>query len=130
MRDYELMVVLTPTIGDEEIPGALERIAGTIVRAGGEAQEPNTEVPWGRRRLAYPINDQREGFYAVFSFRLDPARQTQVDRELKLNEDILRYLITRSEAGAAPEAVETPQAAETSEALETPEVAVSAGEGE
>lgn len=96
MRDYELMVVMASAIDDETMPGALERVATTITNLGGEAVDPpKTETPWGRRRLAYPINDQREGFYAVYRFRLQPERAIELDRELKLNEDVMRFLVTR-----------------------------------
>ncbi len=56
------------------------------------------EAPWGRRRLAYPINDQTEGFYALFKLQLNPSDAAELDRDLKLNEDVLRFLITRPES--------------------------------
>ncbi len=97
MRDYELMVILDPAMSEEDIPGALERVANTITTHGGEPSEPQTEAPWGRRRLAYPINDQREGFYALYQLRLDPAQATEIDRDLKLNAQVMRFLVSRAE---------------------------------
>lgn len=97
MREYELMVVITPAIGEEEMPQALERVATAITTYGGEVSEPQTDAPWGRRRLAYPIDDQREGFYAIYPFRLDPSQTAQVDRDLKLNDEVLRFLVTRTD---------------------------------
>ncbi len=95
MRDYELMVVMHPTISDEEMPGALDEIAGYIMSRGGTIQEYQLEAPWGRRRLAYPINDQTEGFYTLFRYQADPGVAAEIDRELKLNENVLRFLVTR-----------------------------------
>ncbi len=95
MRDYELMVVMHPTISDEEMPGALDEVAGYIMGRGGTIQEYQLEAPWGRRRLAYPINDQTEGFYTLFRYRADPGVAAEIDRELKLNENVLRFLVTR-----------------------------------
>lgn len=95
MRDYELMVVMHPTISDEEMPGALDEVAGYIMSRGGTIQEYQLEAPWGRRRLAYPINDQTEGFYTLFRYQADPGVAAEIDRELKLNENVLRFLVTR-----------------------------------
>ncbi len=95
MRDYELMLVMHPTISDEEMPGALDEIAGYIMSRGGTIQEYQLEAPWGRRRLAYPINDQTEGFYTLFRYQADPGVAAEIDRELKLNENVLRFLVTR-----------------------------------
>ncbi len=95
MRDYELMVVLDPTIADEELPQVLDRVSTAISTSGGQAEAPLTEAPWGRRRLAYPINDQRDGFYALYRFQIEPAATTELDRSLKLNEQVMRFLVTR-----------------------------------
>jgi small subunit ribosomal protein S6 len=89
------MVVMHPTITDEEMPGALDEVAGYIMSRGGTIQEYQLEAPWGRRRLAYPINDQTEGFYTLFRYQADPGVAAEIDRELKLNENVLRFLVTR-----------------------------------
>jgi small subunit ribosomal protein S6 len=89
------MVVMHPTISDEEMPGALDEVAGYIMSRGGTIQEYQLEAPWGRRRLAYPINDQTEGFYTLFRYQADPGVAAEIDRELKLNENVLRFLVTR-----------------------------------
>jgi small subunit ribosomal protein S6 len=116
MRDYELMVVMHPTISDEQMPGALDPIAGYIMTRGGTIQEVQMEAPWGRRRLAYPINDQTEGFYTLFKFQLEPSRSAEVDRDLKLNEDILRFLITRPHPEPQARQEATPAAADGGDA--------------
>lgn len=96
MNDYELMVIMDPRIGDEEMPQALESAVNTISVHGGEIGEPVTAEPWGRRRLSFPINEQTEGYYAVYTLKMDPAQSREVDRDMKLNEQVLRFLVTRT----------------------------------
>ncbi len=95
MRDYELMVVLRPTLTDEELPASIEKISQSIATLGGQAGEAVHSAPWGRRRLAYPIRHMREGIYALLKLQLDGNRAIELDRALKLNEDVLRHLLTR-----------------------------------
>ncbi len=77
-RTYELLTILSPEVGEEELPGALERISGYVAAVGGNVQETSRESPWGRRRLAYPIRhggrDVRDGFYTLFRLELAPSR--------------------------------------------------------
>jgi small subunit ribosomal protein S6 len=113
LREYELMLVMHPTITDEQMPEFLDQIAGYIITRGGAIHEYRMEAPWGRRRLAYPIDDQTEGFYTLFKYRLDPAQVGEVDRDLRLNENVLRFLITRPDEVAAPEAADAPDEAAT-----------------
>ncbi len=115
MRDYELMVIMHPTISDEQIRDALDPIAGYIMTRGGSIQEVQMEAPWGRRRLAYPINDQNEGFYALFRFQLNPSDAAELDRDLKLNEDVLRFLVVRPETTRAVEPTPEEESAEPAE---------------
>lgn len=96
-RTYELMTVLSPDVPEAEIAGMLDRIGGYVSQAGGTVREVLRESPWGRRRLAYPIRhggrDVRDGFYTVYHFDLAPSQVTEVERELKLNDQIIRYLL-------------------------------------
>jgi len=98
VRLYELMVVLTPDIPDDQMPTALERISGYITVGGGEITEMNTtaynSLTLGRRRLAYPIDKHRDGYYALYHFNLDPLGIVEIERELHLNNQVLRHLIT------------------------------------
>lgn len=97
-RTYELMTILTPDVPEEEIGGAVEQIAGYITTAGGSVSETLRESPWGRRRLAYPIRhsgrDVRDGFYTVYHFEIEPGKIEDVERELRLNDLVIRYLVT------------------------------------
>ncbi len=94
MRKYEMMAVFAPDIAEEEMPGALERVSGYITTGGGEVSELVTTSPWGRRRLAYPIRDFRDGFYALYHFTLDPEGIGDLERDLGLNNQVLRSLVT------------------------------------
>lgn len=94
MRTYELMAVLAPDIAEDEMPGALERISGYITTGGGEVTELITTSPWGRRRLAYEIRDFRDGFYALYHFNLDPNGIGELERDLGLNNQVIRSLVT------------------------------------
>ena len=92
------MTILHPEVPEEEISGDLERISGYISGAGGTVTETLRESPWGRRRLAYAIRhggrDLRDGYYTVFHFELAPSRVGEVEREIKLNDRIIRYIVT------------------------------------
>lgn len=96
-RMYELMTVLHPDVPEESLQGELDRIAGYITAAGGDVIETLRDSPWGRRRLAYPIRsgsrDVRDGYYAVWHMNLGPARITDLERELKLNTQVIRYIV-------------------------------------
>ena len=92
MRDYELVTIVRPDIADENVGAVADRIGQWITTQGGEVTK--TDV-WGRRRLAYPIRDFREGNYIISQVRLETRATTEVERNLKLSEDILRYLLVR-----------------------------------
>lgn len=96
-RKYELMTILHPEVEEESLPGELDRILGYITTVGGELIESLRESPWGRRRLAYPIRsggkDVRDGYYTVWHFTAAPNQITELERELKLNTQVIRYIV-------------------------------------
>ncbi len=92
MRNYELVLVINPQIADENVGAVTERVGQWIAASGGELVNTN---PWGRRRLAYPIKDQREGTYVTPQFRMEPRATGELERSLKLSEDVLRYSLVR-----------------------------------
>ena len=94
MRDYELVVVLSTTVGDEGFPATIERINGVIQANGGEIKNVDQ---WGRRRLAYPIRRNLEGFYAVTNFSAEPTAIRPLEANLDLAEDVLRHLVVKVE---------------------------------
>ncbi len=94
MRDYELVFILHPRLDEEGVTSAIERVTNWVVSNGGEVVE--TE-PWGRRRLAYPIQKQWEGYYVLQRLRMTPDVVPDLERNLRLSEDVMRYLIVRPE---------------------------------
>ena len=96
-RKYELMTILHPEVAEEALPGELDRISGYISAVGGELIDSLRESPWGRRRLAYPIRsggrDVRDGYYTVWHFELAATQLPEIERELKLNTQVIRYIM-------------------------------------
>jgi len=128
-RYYELMTIVTPDVSEEELTGVLNQVVSYVTNAGGTLIDMNRESPWGRRRLAYPIRhggrDVRDGFYTLYHFRIDPSRVIEVERDLKLNERIIRYLIVTY----TPKVAEGAAEAVPAEVAPSPEAATeSAGE--
>jgi small subunit ribosomal protein S6 len=95
MRNYELMVILDPDLEERTVAPSLDQYL-TLVRQGGGAVE-SVDV-WGRRRLAYEINKKAEGIYAVVTLSADPDTVKELDRQLGLNEVVLRTKVLRADA--------------------------------
>lgn len=135
-RLYEMMTILSPDVAEDDLPAQIETIAGYITTAGGTVNETLRESPWGRRRLAYSIRhdgrDIRDGFYTVFHFTLDPNGVRDIERDLKLNDLVMRFLITHytpkaETPGAATEGAEGTTAGSEGEAPASGAVAPAAG---
>ncbi len=92
MRDYELVFIVSPSVADEDIEKVTERVSQLIANNGGEVIQTK---PWGRKRLAYSIGDHREGYYFEIRFKMSPAATKELERSLKLTEEIIRYLLTK-----------------------------------
>ncbi len=96
-RFYELMVITAPDGTPEELVETVEQINGYITNAGGSILRTNYDSPWGRRRLAYPIRhhsqDVRDGFYSLIHMEVDPDKVIDIERDLKLNDRLMRYLV-------------------------------------
>jgi small subunit ribosomal protein S6 len=90
-----MMIVIAPTVGEDGLPAAIERVSGYITSQGGTVSSTNNENPWGRRRLAYQINDQRDAFYVLYRFIARAEAIIEIEREMKLDEAIIRYLVVR-----------------------------------
>jgi small subunit ribosomal protein S6 len=97
VRDYELVFVISPEVGDEGMPAMVDRVNGYIQERGGEVKQVDQ---WGKRRLAYPIRRQAEGYYVVTQFTLEPDALRSLEGNLHLAEDVLRHLVTRVEETA------------------------------
>jgi small subunit ribosomal protein S6 len=91
---YELMYVVRPTLDEQTLAALKEKIEKFITGAGGEIVRRDD---WGKRRLAFPIAKFTEGFYTVLQFKLASTGVRDLERSLKLTEEVLRYLVTRVE---------------------------------
>ena len=94
MRQYELMVILDPELEERTVAPSLEQFLNVVRQGGGTVEKVDI---WGRRRLAYEIQKKTEGIYAVVDLTAEPAVVQELDRQLNLNEAILRTKVTRPE---------------------------------
>jgi small subunit ribosomal protein S6 len=104
MRHYELMVILDPNLDERTVTPSLEAFLNVVRTDGGSVEK--IEV-WGRRRLAYEILKHAEGIYAVLEVACEPATVAELDRQLGLNESVLRTKVLRRE----PKRAKAPAAA-------------------
>ena len=99
MRHYEVMVIVDPDLEEKTIAPSLEAFLNVIRADGGTV---NSVDLWGRRRLAYEINHKGDGFYAVLDLNASPAAVAELDRQLSLNEAVMRTKVTRAVAKTGP----------------------------
>ena len=92
MRAYEVMVILEPGLDERTVEPSLDKYLNVIRKDGGSVDKVDV---WGRRRLAYEIKKNAEGIYAVISLQAEPATVKEFDRQLTLNESILRTKVLR-----------------------------------
>ena len=92
--NYEALYILDPALGEEEITALVEKFNG-VVEANGTVSEIDQ---WGKRRLAYPINDLNEGYYVLMTCEAKPELPAEIDRVMKITENVMRSLITAVEA--------------------------------
>ena len=95
MNKYELAVVLSVKLEDEERAAAIEKVTGYITRFGGTVTNIDE---WGKKRLAYEINHMREGFYYFIQFEADADCPAEVERHARIMDNVLRYLVVRKDA--------------------------------
>lgn len=89
-RDYELGIVINPDVGEDQARAIVERVSQSILSNGGQVVRVNA---WGRRRLMYPIQHHRDGLYYFFDLIMPPTAVLEVERALRVNEDIIRHLM-------------------------------------
>lgn len=94
VRNYELMYIIKPDLDEEKLSAVIEKFGNIILNGGGEIESTDK---WGKRRLAYEIDDYREGFYVLIYFKSEPAVVQEVDRVMKISDDILRFMIISKE---------------------------------
>jgi len=97
-HQYELMVILDPELDERTVAPSLDKFLNVIRTEGGTVDAVDI---WGRRRLAYEIAKKSEGIYAVVDFTSTPAASIELDRQLKLNEAVLRTKVLRKEHAVA-----------------------------
>ena len=95
MRAYEVVVILDPSLEERTVAPSLDKYLSLVTKDGGTID--NVEV-WGRRRMAYEINKNAEGIYAIVNLTAEPATVKELDRQLTLNESVLRTKVIRPDA--------------------------------
>ncbi|MFB7877013.1 MULTISPECIES: 30S ribosomal protein S6 [unclassified Nocardia] len=94
MRQYEVMVILDPSLDERIVGQSLDNLLNVVKTEGGKVDKVDI---WGRRRLAYEIAKQAEGIYAVVELTATPATVNELDRQLGLNETVLRTKVLRND---------------------------------
>jgi len=94
MRNYELAFIVEPNTDAEGVTGVVEKVSGFIGAINGAVTSVDV---WGRKTLAYPINNHKEGTYILLNAQMPPAQLGELERNLKLEEKIIRYLLVNVE---------------------------------
>lgn len=92
MRDYEMVMILSPEIAEDAVPGTVDKVNDFITSRGGEITEVER---WGKRKLAYPIHNFKEGNYIISRFKMEPGMTAELEATLKISENILRHMLVR-----------------------------------
>ena len=95
MRAYEVMVILDPSLEERTVEPSLDKYLNVIRKDGGSVESVDI---WGRRRMAYEIKKNQEGIYAVINLSAEPDSVKELDRQLTLNESVLRTKVIRPDA--------------------------------
>jgi len=91
MRKYELVCIVQPDLDETAFKGAVERVQGWVTESGGSVDKVDV---WGRRRLAFPIHKQRDGQYVLLNITLDPKSASDLERNIRYLETVLRHMLT------------------------------------
>jgi len=94
MNTYELILVLNPKLADKERETLMEKVYAFVEKEGGKVAEKKT---WGKKRLSYPIKKFTEGVYELLTISMEPFMVKAVDKKVKVEENIIRYLLVRAE---------------------------------
>ena len=94
MRHYEMMIILDPELEERTVAPSLDKFLDVVRKDGGSVDKVDI---WGKRRLAYDIAKKSEGIYAVVDMQAEPATAKELDRQLNLNESVLRTKLIRPE---------------------------------
>ncbi|GAC1380101.1 MAG: hypothetical protein NVS4B7_02210 [Ktedonobacteraceae bacterium] len=113
-RDYELGFILNPEVSEEQTRAILDRVEQVVANYGGQIVRVNQ---WGRRRLGYPIQHHRDGFYVFIDMILTPETVIELERTLKVSEEVLRHLVKRRDPKAVQKEREARAAAAAAAAV-------------
>ncbi len=94
MRRYEVLFIIRPELDEEATEAVIDRVKSVIEKNGAEITKLDK---WGKRRLAYEIKHVREGYYVLINFKGEAAVAAELDRVLKIFDEVLRHLIVREE---------------------------------
>ncbi|CAN5853345.1 hypothetical protein BH23ACT11_BH23ACT11_24520 [soil metagenome] len=108
---YEAMLIVIPELDEEQVESTLSRFRTVIERTGGEVTETNH---WGRRKLAYEIDNRADGFYSIMHFTAGERTFVELKRILRVSDDVLRHLIVKLPADYAGASQESAEAAQVS----------------
>jgi small subunit ribosomal protein S6 len=92
VREYEVMYIIRPDLDEEATQAVISKFSSLIENNGGELVKME---PWGKRRLAYEINKIREGYYVLLRFKGDTKVPFELERNFKISDEIIRYLILK-----------------------------------
>lgn len=94
MNRYESVFILRPNLDEESTQAALEKFSGLVSESGGKLEKVDK---WGKRKLAYPINDFNEGYYVILTFESDADFPKELERIYKISDEVIRYMNIRLE---------------------------------
>jgi small subunit ribosomal protein S6 len=94
LRDYELTIVIAPEVSEEGIESNIDNITSYVTGRGGAVSDVQR---WGKRRLAYPIKHNVEGYYVFFQFKMKPEHGRELENNLRISEEVLRHLLIHKE---------------------------------
>jgi small subunit ribosomal protein S6 len=94
MRDYELMFIVHPDLDDSTLKEVVDRVQGWITGSGGQVSKVDL---WGKRKMAYPIRKQNEGQYVLLKTKMNPSFCSELERNLRFQEPVMRFLIAADE---------------------------------
>jgi len=126
-RDYELGFILNPEVSEEQTGAILERIEKIVKNYDGQVVKVNQ---WGRRRLAYPIEHHRDGYYVFIDMILTPETVLELDRNLKVSEEVMRHIVKRRDPKAVQKEREEREARAAAAATQAQASAASKPEAE
>ncbi|MBP6063221.1 MAG: 30S ribosomal protein S6 [Fusobacteriaceae bacterium] len=92
MKKYEIMYIINPTILEEGRETVIEKVATILTKAGSNVLKSEK---WGERKLAYPIDKKKTGFYVLTTFEIDGTKLAEVETKLNITEEVIRYIIVK-----------------------------------